>query len=208
MITMHDHAYRSDRPQDGRHGEHNHGLQPLQHAFEYEAHLWLNHGALTDVLPACAVATSRARTARLVTQDTLVLVPTGAAALRIHGIKCSLCQHAHVHLQPVDWFSSQPDTIRLCAVRQELSLWFRVPTSCDSPPSCAGDGSVDHLDESVEQPGMLELKEGTYTLGRSAPADLVIGVPTVSAKHAELKVGEQSRCAVSSVPFMPDVGNV
>jgi FHA domain len=53
-----------------------------------------------------------------------------------------------------------------------------------------GDGSVDHLDESVEQPGMLELKEGTYTLGRSAPADLVIGVPTVSAKHAELKVGE------------------
>lgn len=50
---------------------------------------------------------------------------------------------------------------------------------------------MDHLDESVEQPGMLELKEGTYTLGRSAPADLVIGVPTVSAKHAELKVGEQ-----------------
>ena len=52
---------------------------------------------------------------------------------------------------------------------------------------------MDHLDESVQQPGMLELKEGTYTLGRSAPADIVIGVPTVSAKHAEIKVGEQRR---------------
>lgn len=53
----------------------------------------------------------------------------------------------------------------------------------------AGDGSVEHLDKSVELPGMLELKEGVYTLGRSEPADLVIAVPTVSAKHAELKVG-------------------
>jgi pSer/pThr/pTyr-binding forkhead associated (FHA) protein len=69
----------------------------------------------------------RARAARIVTQDTLVLVPTG-------------------------------------------------------------DGSVEHLDKAVELPGMLELKEGTYTLGRSEPADLVIAVPTVSAKHAELKV--------------------
>jgi len=49
---------------------------------------------------------------------------------------------------------------------------------------------VEHLDKVVELPGMLELKEGTYTLGRSEPADLVIAVPTVSAKHAELKVGE------------------
>ena len=33
-------------------------------------------------------------------------------------------------------------------------------------------------------------QDGTYTLGRSVPAELVIGVPTVSAKHAELKVRE------------------
>lgn len=57
---------------------------------------------------------------------------------------------------------------------------------------------MDHLDESVQVPGMLELKEGTHTLGRAAPADLVIGVPTVSAKHAEIKVGESSPSSTSS----------
>lgn len=87
-----------------------------------------------------------------------------------------------VHQLPVPLFHA--GNTHLCV---QCDAWI-----CEFHALCAhaGDGSVDHLDDAVELPGMLELKDGTYTIGRSAPADLVIGVPTVSAKHAELTVGE------------------
>ena len=39
-------------------------------------------------------------------------------------------------------------------------------------------------------PGELELKDGVFEVGREAPADIVIPVPTVSGRHALLRVSE------------------
>lgn len=61
----------------------------------------------------------------------------------------------------------------------------------------AGEGTTEHLEqEKVRVPGMVTLRQGSYTLGRSEPSDIVLEVPTVSARHAQLEVGErmQSKC--------------
>lgn len=53
-----------------------------------------------------------------------------------------------------------------------------------------GDGSTEHLGVEVERPGRLELLAGKlYELGRAEPADLVVAIPTVSGRHAMLRVG-------------------
>lgn len=82
-----------------------------------------------------------------------------------------------------------------------------------------GDGSVDHLDQqAVELPGMIELKDdSTYTVGRAEPAELVIPVPTVSARHAEIRVsggrvtvtdlGSTNGTFVEEEEVQPDVAN-
>ena len=57
-------------------------------------------------------------------------------------------------------------------------------------PLNAGDGSTNHLEESVPLPGELELKDGVFEVGREEPADIVIPVPTVSGRHALLRVSE------------------
>ena len=38
-------------------------------------------------------------------------------------------------------------------------------------------------------PGEITLKEGLYELGREEPADVIVPVPTVSTRHAMLRVG-------------------
>lgn len=56
----------------------------------------------------------------------------------------------------------------------------------------AGEGTTEHLEqEQVRVPGMVTLRQGSYTLGRSEPSDIVLAVPTVSARHAQLEVGER-----------------
>lgn len=52
-----------------------------------------------------------------------------------------------------------------------------------------GDGSSDHLEASVELPGELPLAEGLQEIGREPPADAVCAVPTVSTRHAMIRVG-------------------
>ena len=55
----------------------------------------------------------------------------------------------------------------------------------------AGDGSTHHLDQAVDLPGEIELQDGVYEVGREEPADVVIPVPTVSGRHALLRISKQ-----------------
>ena len=59
----------------------------------------------------------------------------------------------------------------------------------------AGDGSTDHLDEDVPTPKEIHLNDGQYELGREEPAQIVIPYPTVSSRHAMLRVGASSSCS-------------
>ncbi|CAL8470987.1 g10529 [Coccomyxa elongata] len=51
-----------------------------------------------------------------------------------------------------------------------------------------GDGSTKHLDEPVSLPEEIELKDGVFEVGREEPADVVIPIPTVSGRHALLRI--------------------
>lgn len=62
-----------------------------------------------------------------------------------------------------------------------------------------GDGSSDHLDAEVQPPGIINLIEGLQEVGRESPADVVCAVPTVSSRHAMIRVGTQLQ---SSPPLM------
>lgn len=75
--------------------------------------------------------------------------------------------------------------VRVCAA----SKLVLVPT---------GDGSTGHLGMDVTMPSSFELKEGTLELGRDVPADLIVPVPTVSSRHAILKV-EGSKLSVTDL---------
>lgn len=46
------------------------------------------------------------------------------------------------------------------------------------------------MDEAVDLPGEIELQDGVYEVGREEPADVVIPVPTVSGRHALLRISE------------------
>ncbi|KAK9901274.1 hypothetical protein WJX75_003655 [Coccomyxa subellipsoidea] len=51
-----------------------------------------------------------------------------------------------------------------------------------------GDGSTKHLDGPVSLPEEIELKDGVFEVGREEPADVVIPIPTVSGRHALLRI--------------------
>jgi len=51
-----------------------------------------------------------------------------------------------------------------------------------------GSGSYSHIGEKVLLPAPIELTDGVYEVGRSAPADILIPIPTVSSRHALLRV--------------------
>ncbi|EIE20165.1 SMAD/FHA domain-containing protein [Coccomyxa subellipsoidea C-169] len=51
-----------------------------------------------------------------------------------------------------------------------------------------GDGSTKHLEEPVSLPEEIELKDGVFEVGREEPADVVIPIPTVSGRHALLRI--------------------
>ena len=66
----------------------------------------------------------------------------------------------------------------------------------------AGDGSTDHLDEDVPPPKEIHLSDGQYELGREEPAQIVIPYPTVSSRHAMLRVGASSSCSRAPVVLL------
>eukprot|EP00884_Botryococcus_braunii_P018500 jgi/Botrbrau1/5333/Bobra.0346s0007.1 len=52
-----------------------------------------------------------------------------------------------------------------------------------------GDGSCDHLEESIPLPNAIELTgEGLFEVGRDVPADVILKVPTVSTRHAMIRI--------------------
>ena len=63
-----------------------------------------------------------------------------------------------------------------------------------------GDGSLSHLDASEAEAlsrnfivtAPIPLPEGLHEVGREQPAELVLPVPTVSARHARISVGISS----------------
>jgi hypothetical protein len=62
----------------------------------------------------------------------------------------------------------------------------------------AGDGDKDHLGGDSGDPPTIELDNGLFEVGRAAPADIIIPVPSVSGRHAMLRVGEISGRAASN----------
>lgn len=71
---------------------------------------------------------------------------------------------------------------RVVAVASRLQLTF------------VGDGTTDHLelesDYEVEPAQTLELGQGVFEVGRVPPADLILSVPTVSSRHALLRIDD------------------
>ncbi|KAK9820552.1 hypothetical protein WJX72_011605 [[Myrmecia] bisecta] len=55
-----------------------------------------------------------------------------------------------------------------------------------------GDGSCEHLDQKVAMPEPIKLTKGLFELGREDPADIVVPLPTISARHAMLRVDDGS----------------
>ena len=53
----------------------------------------------------------------------------------------------------------------------------------------AGDGDSEHLGGDSFVAPTIELVNGLFEVGRAEPADIVIPVPSVSGRHAMLRVG-------------------
>lgn len=87
----------------------------------------------------------------------------------------------------------RPRSIRLC-VSNKLVL---TPT---------GSGKTDHIGEAVSLPGTIVLKEGLFEIGRTSPADIVVPIPTVSTRHAVVRVTDASGAAAGSVQ-VTDLGS-
>jgi len=51
-----------------------------------------------------------------------------------------------------------------------------------------GNGNWEHIGDKVPLPEPIPLKQGVYEVGRAAPADIVLRIPTVSTRHALLRV--------------------
>ncbi|PSC74722.1 serine threonine-kinase [Micractinium conductrix] len=69
-----------------------------------------------------------------------------------------------------------------------------------------GTGKTEHIGEEVAMPGAIELKEGLFELGRADPADIIIAIPTVSTRHAMLRVADTEAPAAGSVQ-VTDLGS-
>ncbi|GBF89894.1 hypothetical protein Rsub_02598 [Raphidocelis subcapitata] len=51
-----------------------------------------------------------------------------------------------------------------------------------------GSGSCEHIGSKLPLPKPIPLKDGVYEVGRSSPADILLPIPTVSTRHALLRV--------------------
>lgn len=75
-----------------------------------------------------------------------------------------------------------------------------VEANCRLVLRPTGNGSYDHIGDEVPLPQTIPLKDGVFEVGRAAPADIQINVPTVSSRHALLRVGTSNspRCSLPS----------
>lgn len=70
---------------------------------------------------------------------------------------------------------------------------------CAVPCRPAGSGSFEHIGDETPLPQAIPLKEGVFEVGRTSPADIQIPIPTVSSRHALLRVGESAAASGRSV---------
>lgn len=57
-----------------------------------------------------------------------------------------------------------------------------------------GNGNSDHIGDKVPLPPVIHLNDGVYEVGRTSPADIRLEVPTVSSRHALLRVEDNKMC--------------
>lgn len=75
------------------------------------------------------------------------------------------------------------------AAGPNTNAWPLRPTS-SLPAASTGNGNSDHIGDKVPLPPVIHLNDGVYEVGRTSPADIRIAVPTVSSRHALLRVGK------------------
>lgn len=80
---------------------------------------------------------------------------------------------------------THPETHLVC-----ISPHLHSPACILTPPCTAGNGNSDHIGDKVALPPVIHLNDGVYEVGRTSPADIRLEVPTVSSRHALLRVGE------------------
>eukprot|EP00877_Chromochloris_zofingiensis_P000598 jgi/Chrzof1/10539/Cz05g02150.t1 len=61
-----------------------------------------------------------------------------------------------------------------------------------------GTGACDHIGEKVSLPTPIPLNDGVFEVGRTEPADIVLKIPTVSSRHALLRV-ENDKVSVTDL---------
>lgn len=71
-----------------------------------------------------------------------------------------------------------------------ISFWIFHEATVSFASGNAGDGSQDHLDEPVDPPKEIPLEDGQFEVGRGEDATLRLALPTVSSKHAIIRVGQ------------------
>ena len=59
----------------------------------------------------------------------------------------------------------------------------------------------------MDLPGEIELQDGVYEVGREEPADVVIPVPTVSGRHALLRISKSGCHPSTQVSAIPTDGD-
>eukprot|EP00878_Enallax_costatus_P002873 GHUV01003066.1.p2 GENE.GHUV01003066.1~~GHUV01003066.1.p2 ORF type:complete len:192 (+),score=47.40 GHUV01003066.1:321-896(+) len=57
-----------------------------------------------------------------------------------------------------------------------------------------GNGNTEHIGDDVKMPPPIPLQDGLYEVGRASPADIQINIPTVSSRHALLRVEDNKVC--------------
>jgi len=63
-----------------------------------------------------------------------------------------------------------------------------------------GTGNCEHIGEKLPLPPAIPLREGTvYEVGRAEPSDIVLRIPTVSTRHALLRVDGGGRVSVTDL---------
>eukprot|EP00879_Flechtneria_rotunda_P000568 GHRR01000675.1.p1 GENE.GHRR01000675.1~~GHRR01000675.1.p1 ORF type:complete len:193 (+),score=38.63 GHRR01000675.1:138-716(+) len=78
-----------------------------------------------------------------------------------------------------------------------VATWTRLPAvalDCHLVLRPTGTGNYDHIGDKVNMPQPIPLKDGVFEVGRASPADIMLNIPTVSSRHALLRVEDNKLC--------------
>jgi hypothetical protein len=96
-------------------------------------------------------------------------------------------------------FATDP-TISGTAAQQPIQTSPPLPAGARLYLRPTGTGSCEHIGEKLPLPPPIPLAEGTvYEVGRAEPSDIVLRIPTVSTRHALLRVDGGGRVSVTDL---------